>query len=216
MKFNLTEVKTSTPRLQPWSINDVKFAGVDYKKGTSSNGNNWAAMQFNFVGEGGTYSKMFFCPNEKGFERRTGETNGRSWTLPSDAEVTMVQIQYICQTLAKDAYAKVSGKISVDLPAEFEKLYTYVKQILSKANNETVQLKLVADSRGYADIPKNAVQIDNNDTAYIRNYWLGHNLAFTSYELKTRDAAKAEKPSEIDNLSDNNNSSDDIDLSLDL
>lgn len=216
MKFSLTEVKVSTPRLKPWTINEVEFAGVDYKEGTSSSGNKWAAMQFNFKNNEGTYSKMLFCPTANGFERRSGDTNGRAWTLPADAEVLMLQIQYICTTLAPEAYAKVAGKISVDLPDEFNKLYEYVNKILSKAIGKTVGLKLVADSRGYADIPRNVARISDDGSVYMANRWLGDNLSFSAYELKQKDAAANEKPSNVDAVVSTDATTDDNDLDLNL
>lgn len=216
MKFGLTEAKVSVPRLKPWTINEVTFKGVEYKNGTSQNGNNWAAMQFNFEGENGTYSKMFFCPNQNGFERRSGESSSGKWVLPADAEVLMEQLKYICTTLAKDAYAKVAGKIVVDLPGEFDKLYEYIAKILKGAVGTKTNIKLVADNRGYADIPRNAVRISSSDdSVYISNRWLGDNLSFSAYELKTKDAAKAETPSKVDDLT-TDDSLDNVDDLLDI
>lgn len=216
MKFGLTEAKVSVPRLNPWTINEVTFKGIEYKNGTSQNGNNWAAMQFNFEGENGTYSKMFFCPNQNGFERRSGESSSGKWVLPADAEVLMEQLKYICTTLAKDAYAKVAGKIVVDLPDEFDKLYEYIAKILKGAIGAKTNIKLVADSRGYADIPRNAVRISSSDdSVYISNRWLGDNLSFSAYELKTKDAAKAETPSKVDDLT-TDDSTEDLDNLLDI
>lgn len=214
MKFGLTEAKVSVPRLQPWTINEVKFTGVEYKSGTSASGNKWEAMQFNFGSNAGTYSKMFFCPNENGFERRES-TYGPN---PSDAETLMESISYICKTLAPEAYAKVAGKIVVDLPDEFQKLYNYVSKILNGAVGNLTKIKLVADTRGYATIPPYPVSIGkSDDMCYTSNRWLGDNLSFTASELKRKDAVKTEKPTNTDDLViDNNDSSDEDEFGLDL
>lgn len=214
MKFGLTEAKVSVPRLKPWTINEVKFTGVDYKEGTASSGNKWQAMQFNFQGKEGTYSKMFFCPNESGFERRES-TYGPN---PSDAEALMESLKYICDTLAKEAYNKVAGKIVVDLPDEFNKLYEYIAKILKGAIGSTTNIKLIADNKGYATIPPFAVSLSKSDeTPYISNRWLGDNLSFTASELKRMNETKNEKPSEINDIdASDDKDSDEFGLGLEL
>lgn len=199
MNFNLSKSNgTAVQRLQPWTINTVKFNGVEYKSGESSEGRKWQAIQFKFKGDGGTFEHMVFCPGDKGDERVSGTSNGKEWTLPSQMEQLVHTLAHVLGVLNPAGYEKLKG-IELDLPKDFEKLFNYVKKVLdSKIGTET-QLKLIGNNKGYATIP-NFINI-NRDTkeSYISNNWLGENLAFSAFELSRKEAASKAKPTEMKN-----------------
>ena len=218
MNFNLSKSNgTAVQRLQPWTISEVEFNGVDFREGTSQQGNNWKAIQFKFKGEGGTFEHMVFCPGEKGDERMTGTSNGRDWELPSQLEQLVHTIAHVLGVLNPTGLEKLKG-IELDLPKDFDKLYQYVKKVLDPKVGTKTHLKLIANNKGYATIP-NFINI-NRDTheSYISNNWLGDNLAFSAYETQQKDKASKAKPT---NMNTTVTSSDDIiadndDLDLNL
>lgn len=195
--FSLTNTNGSAvTRLQPWTINEVVLKGVELKTGTTKDGNTWKAMQIKFAGNNGIFEPMFFCPKEGGDQRPSGETNGRKWEMPSQMEQLAFAIAHVVGVLAPANYEKLK-KVSLNLPADFEKLVETVKKALSSAVNKSTNIKLIADNRGYAAIP-NFININKESgEAYISNNWIGENLAFSAYEIKKMEAAKTAKPSEI-------------------
>lgn len=217
-KFNLTSTNTTAiTRLQPWTINEVVFKGVELKSGTSKEGNTWKAIQFKFAGNGGIFEPMIFCPKEDGDKRPSGETNGRRWEMPSALEQLQFTIAHVVGTLVPSNFEKLQ-KLSLELPAEFDKLVEVVKKALTPAVNKTTNIKLIGDSRGYAAIP-NFVNINKDSgEAYISNNWIGDNLAFSAYEVKKMEAAKNAKPTEVsESVSDIADTSDDNnDLDFDV
>lgn len=197
-------------RLQAWTINPVVFKGVEEKTGTSKDGSTWKAIQFKFSGDKGIFEPMFFCPKEGGDERKSGETDGRKWELPSQIEQLALTIAHVVGTLSPANYAKLQN-VSLDLPKDFDKLVDMVRKALASSVNKSTNIKLVADNRGYAAIP-NFININKNGEAYISNNWLGENLAFSSYEIKKMEKAKNSKPTEIDeDVTDSPDSSSDDD-----
>lgn len=216
MNFNLSKSNgTAVQRLQPWTINDVKFNGVEYKSGESSEGRKWQAIQFKFKGDNGTFEHMVFCPGDKGDERVTGTTNGREWELPSQLETLTHTLAHVLSVLNPKGLEKLSG-IELDLPKDFEKLYQYVKKVLDPKIGEETKLKLIANNKGYAAIP-NFINI-NRDTkeAYVSNNWLGENVAFTSYELTKKEQSEKTKPTKMDSIVPEVNSSDNVDEDWDI
>ncbi len=196
MKFSLKNVKgTAVNRLKAWNIYDVVLRSIDYVSGTSAKGTDWQGMKVVFSGDQGIFEHTFFCPNENGFERVSGETNGRKWVLPSSAEVFSCVLAHLGETLSKDKYTKFQG-IEFNLPEDFEKLINTFKEVMAPAINKTTSLKLVANNKGYADIP-NFVGINSNtDRPVINNNWIGKNVTFSDYEIKKMHEAKEAKPSE--------------------
>lgn len=206
MNFNLSKSNgTAVQRLQPWTINDVEFSGVDFRSGTSQQGNDWKAIQFKFKGANGTFEHMVFCPGDKGDERMTGTSNGRNWELPSAMEQLVHTLAHVLGVLNPAGFEKLKG-IELDLPKDFDKLYQYVKKVLDPKVGTKTQLKLIGNNKGYAAIP-NFINI-NRDTheSYISNNWLGENLAFSAYELQQKDKASKAKPTNMTETSTNTES----------
>ena len=130
MNFNLKSSNgTAIQRLKPWTINKVKFDGIDFRKGTASSGNDWQAIQFKFKGADGTFEHMVFCPGADGDKRVTGSTGGRDWEMPSQMETLQHTIAHVLKVLNEKGLEKLSG-VELELPKDFEKLYQYLKKVL--------------------------------------------------------------------------------------
>jgi hypothetical protein len=216
MNFNLSKTNgTAVTRLRPWTISKVSLENVELKTGTSSEGRDWKAMQFNFKGPDGIFEYKVFCPGEKGDERVVGTTDGREWQMPSAMEQLQFTIAHICTALAPEEYKKLQG-IELDLPKDFEKLVNAVKKVLAKAIGTETNIKLIGNSKGYADVPKFININRTSKDAFISNNWLGENLAFTPYEVQQMNKAKSSTPTPVseDDSVDDSADDDDIDLGL--
>ena len=214
MNFNLSKTNgTAITRLKPWTISKVSLESVELKTGTSKEGNDWKAMQFNFKGEDGVFEYKVFCPGAKGDERVTGTTNGKEWELPSAMEQLQFTIAHICTALAPTEFEKLKG-VELDLPKDFEKLTNAVKKVLAKAIGVETNIKLVGNSKGYADVPKFVNINRTSKDAYISDNWLGENLAFSAYQLQQMKKAKASTPTPVPEATEDGNSEEDDDLDL--
>lgn len=217
--FNFTNTKTSaTVRLKPWTINPVIFKGVELKTGTNKDGEVWKAIQFKFSGDSGIFEPMFFCPKDGGDQRPSGKTGDREWVMPSQVEQLSFNIAHVVGTLAPANFEKLK-KVSLNLPEDFEKLVKYVQDATKSAVNTSTNIKLVADSRGYAAVP-NVVNIHPTEGyCYLSDNWIGENLAFSAYEIKKMNQAKSAKPTNVDNddlNTDSDKEEDNSDLDFDI
>ena len=211
MKFNLKGVKgTASNHLKAWGIYDVVFRGVEYVEGTSAKGNAWQGMQVTFAGDAGTYSKTFFCPGDGAEERLSGESNGRKWTLPSNAEVFSAVLAHLGENLSPDKYKKFQ-ELEFELPRDFKQLVAKFDEALAPAKNKATTLKLVANKKNYADIP-NFVSVNSKGDAVINNNWVGKNVAFTDKELIAKEKRANEKPTEMSTATGIDTTNKDIDL----
>lgn len=216
MNFNLSKTNgTAVVRLKPWTISKVALKSVELKTGTSQEGRDWKAIQFNFEGDDGIFEYKVFCPGDKGDERTVGTTNGKDWELPSALEQLQFSIAHICTALAPEEFKKLQG-IELDLPKDFEKLAKAVNQVLAKAIGVDTNIKLVGNNKGYADVPKFVNIYRTSKEAFISNKWLGENLAFTPYEVQQMTKAKNSTPTPVPETTPIDDSEDDDEIDLGL
>lgn len=212
MNFNLKGSNGSAiQRLKPWTINKVKFDGIEFKKGTSASGNDWQAIQFKFSGPDGIFEHMVFCPGPDGDKRATGSTGGRDWEMPSQLETLQHTIAHVLKAVNEKGLEKLAG-VELDLPKDFEKLYQYLKKVVDAATPKEMELKLIGNNKGYASVPYFININKDSKESYISNNWLGENLAFTANELSRKQkasAVKPETPSVTEDSSDSLNLDDD-------
>ena len=213
--FNLTNTKaTAITRVQPWTINEVQFKGVEERSGNTKDGGVWKAIQFKFAGANGVFEPMFFCPKEDGDQRMTGETAGRKWELPSAVEQLQFTIAHVVGTLAPANFEKLQN-ISIELPKDFSKLVDVVKKATASAVNKTTNIKVVGDNKGYAAVP-NFISINREGVAYISNNWVGENLAFTASELKKKETQAKAKPTAVNDVAPDSTEDANSDLDFDI
>lgn len=213
--FNLTNTKaTAITRVQPWTINEVQFKGVEERSGNTKDGGVWKAIQFKFAGANGVFEPMFFCPKEDGDQRMTGETAGRKWELPSAVEQLQFTIAHVVGTLAPANFEKLQN-ISIELPKDFSKLVDVVKKATASAVNKTTNIKVIGDNKGYAAVP-NFISINREGVAYISNNWVGENLAFTASELKKKETQAKAKPTAVNDVAPDSTEDANSDLDFDI
>lgn len=207
MTFDLNNVNgTAVVRLKAWGIYDVVFKGIELMKGTNKEGNPWKAMRIKFSGDEGIFEPMIFCPGDKGDERKTVETGGKKWELPSALEQLKYTVSHVMTTLAPEMMEKFSKAVSgITLPDDFEKLVETMNKALAKSLNKKTKLKVVGDSKGYATLPT-FVNINKDGEAYLSNNWLGDTVAFSDYEVKKMNEQKNAKPTAVkDDAEDTDN-----------
>ena len=221
MNFNLTSTTGSaSSHIKAFEISKVIFDGIELKSGTSKNGRDWKAFQLNFKGDGWVFSPMFFCPTEDGENRVTGETDGRKWELPSSMEDLIHNVAHFMFVISPEGFEKIKGKLSLELPAEFDKLV----EILSKATKNSIgkefYIKTVANNQGFANLPKSVKINSKTKESYFSNNWIStepDKLTFTASELKSKAAFENMKPSPMpkdddDIEEDSATTTDDLDL----
>lgn len=216
-KFSLSNVNsTAVTRLQPWTINEVAYRGIEVKSGKTKDGKEWKALQFKFSGDAGVFEPMIFCPQEGGDERMTGTSNGKEWQLPSALEQLIFTISHVVGVLAPANLEKLKT-VEFDLPKDFDKLCELIRKSLKSSENKTTKIKLVGDSKGYATLPQ-FININKDGDAYISNNWLGDNLAFTPYEITRKEKQAKAKPTEMNESPelDPDSSSDNSDLDFEI
>ena len=214
MNFNLSKTNgTAVTRLRPWTISEVSLESVELKTGTSAEGREWKAMQFNFKGDDGIFEYKVFCPGDKGDERVVGNTNGRDWEMPSAMEQLQFAIAHICTALAPNEFEKLRG-VELDLPKDFEKLTKAVRQVLAKAIGVKTHLKLVGNSKGFADVPKFVNINRTTKDAFISNNWIGENISFTPYEVQQMKKAANSTPTPAPDSDPVDDSADDDEIDL--
>lgn len=207
MNFNLTNTTgAASTHIKAYEISKVIFDGIELKNGTSQNGREWKALQLSFKGDTGTFEPMFFCPGEDGDKRMSGETDGRKWEVPSAMEDLMHNVAHFMHVIAPENFEKIRGKISLELPKEFDKLVEILKKATEKSIGKEFFIKTVANSQGFANLPRVVKINSNSGESFLGSNWIsvdGKNLSFTPNELKKKAAFAAMKPSSMKDDKDN-------------
>ncbi len=199
--FNLTEVTgqvTGSNRLRGWEIHTVQFKGVEFVTGKSKEGKDWTAMKIKFGNDKGIFEHQVFCPANDD-SRRSGETNGKKWELPSGLESLSLTVAYLCRSLDPELYEKNKSKFVFELPAQFEKLVAFIGKLLERSINKTTQLKLVCNNKGYAQLPQ-FIRINRDGDVYLADHWLGDCCSFSDYEMTQMKKQKDAKPTDMGSI----------------
>lgn len=220
MNFNLTNTTgAASLHIKAFEISKVTFEGIELKSGTSKNGRDWKALQLNFKGDGWTFNPMFFCPGENGEDRVTGETDGRKWEIPSAMEELIHNVGHFMFVISPEGFEKIKGKLSLELPAEFDKLVTILDKATKPSIGKEFYVKTVANNQGFANLPR-AVKINSKTgESFFSNNWISTDpktLSFTPSELKSKAAFANMKPSPMkdddDDIEETPAITDDLDL----
>lgn len=202
MNFNLTSTTgAASSHIKAFEISKVIFEGIELKTGTSKNGRDWKAFQLNFKGDGWTFNPMFFCPGEDGEKRVSGETDGRKWEVPSSMEDLIHNVAHFMFVISPEGFEKIKGKLSLELPAEFDKLVEILSKATKNAIGKEFYIKTVANNQGFANLPRSVKINSKTGESYFANNWIStdaNKLTFTAAELKSKAALENMKPSSMD------------------
>lgn len=201
MNFNLSSTTgAASPHIKPFEISKVTFEGIELKTGTSKNGRDWKALQLNFKGDGWTFNPMFFCPGEEGDKRMSGETDGRKWEVPSAMEELIHNVGHFTYILSPEGFEKIKGKLSLELPAEFDKLVEILSAATKNAIGKEFFIKTVANNQGFANLPRSVKINSKTGESFFSNNWISTDetsLTFTASELKSKATLESMKPSSM-------------------
>ena len=194
-----TGVKESGKYLQP-GIHNAKFISVELNNLVSQkNGQNYKTMKLTLdIDEFGEFTHNFFEPTS---DKRTPGTWAEN---PSPVEQFMIAVRQIVDALdpkigeAIDAdKIEVQGK-HIDLKdLDFDKLVKLIAYLTKSYAGPEVEVKLIPQSNGFADIPGFPAKCDRNGKLGIQTKFIGHNLIINQSEQRKIDAAKNAQPTNM-------------------
>lgn len=194
-----TGVKESGKVLQP-GIYNAKFVSVELSDlNSQKTGQTYKTMKLTLDVEGyGEYTKNFFEPTST---ERTANTFGEN---PSPVEHFMVAVRQIVDALDESIGQKIDNddvvinnkKVSVK-SLSFEQLVKLVSYLTKPFAGTEVEIKLVPQNNGFADVPGFPAKVNRTGALGIATRFIGHNLVMNQAEQKKIDAAKNAQPTNM-------------------
>lgn len=223
---NLSKVDftSTTPQyLKPFDIYKVNLTKIEDTSIKGKDGTEYkiVALQFNGAGENkGIFTHNIFIPNkEDDFKRRTNSTSGAQY--PSAFEQFQYTLMQILQVINPEGAKKLT-KISEE--GKLKTIEQFVSLVVKGLQNKTdvdVYIKLIGrnvNGTFYANLP-NACVLGRDATAETMPSIIRFissdekELSFSNYELTQMKQYKSAKPTNMDKVENNPDSSDDeVDL----
>lgn len=194
-----TGVKESGKYLQP-GIHNAKFISIELNDLVSQkNSQNYKTMKLTLDIDGfGEFNHNFFEPTS---DKRTPGTWAEN---PSPVEQFMVAVRQIVDALdskigaAIDAdNVEVNGKHIGLKDLSFEQLVKLMAILTKPYAGKELEVKLIPQSNGFADIPGFPAKCDRNGKLAIQTKFIGTNLILNQSEQKKIDAAKNAQPTNM-------------------
>ena len=194
-----TGVKESGKYLQP-GIHNAKFVSIELNDLVSQkNGQNYKTMKLTLDIDGfGEFNHNFFEPTS---DKRTPGTWAEN---PSPVEQFMVAVRQIVDALdskigaAIDAdNVEVNGKHINLKDLNFDQLVKLIAILTKPYAGKELEVKLIPQSNGFADIPGFPAKCDRNGKLAIQTKFIGTNLIINQSEQKKIDAAKNAQPTNM-------------------
>lgn len=194
-----TGVKESGKYLQP-GIHNAKFVGIELNDLVSQkNSQNYKTMKLTLDIDGfGEFNHNFFEPTSK------DRTPGTWAENPSPVEQFMVAVRQIVDALdskigaAIDAdNVEVNGKHINLKDLNFDQLVKLIAILTKPYVGKELEVKLIPQSNGFADIPGFPAKCDRNGKLAIQTKFIGTNLILNQSEQKKIDAAKNAQPTNM-------------------
>lgn len=201
-----TGVKEGGKFLQP-GIHNAKFVSIEANNITSQkDGQEYKTMKLTLDIDGyGEFTHNFFEP--KSADRSAG-TYGDN---PSPVEHFMVSVRQIVDALdpkigedIDNDTITVNGKHVNKSNLNFEQLIKLIAVLTKPCAGKEVEVKLIPQSNGFADIPGFPAKINRNGDLGIATRFIGHNLVMNQSEQKKIDAAKNAQPTNMKQVTDGN------------
>lgn len=199
----------STKRLAGNKIYTVKFDGCEIQdiKGVKDPTKEYRVLKLKFSNDEGTFEKTVFEPRPEDFTRgettyndkNTGEE--KKIPQPSGVENMMLLFKHAIDAI-NPTIAKQIDEGTKNLGAkDWNELRVLVSKILDQGKGAEVEIKLLTDSKGEAIFPGYFSGITKEGKAYIRNNFIGKNLAFSTYEVTRINTASTAKPNKVETFS---------------
>lgn len=201
---------TSKPRLEGNKIHEVKFVGAEIQdiEGVKNPGTIYKVIKLKFENEEGVFEHTVFEPRDSDFERRanTFMRNGveESIPQPSNVESMMLLFKHVIDSV-NPAIAKEIDDGTKNLGAKtWDDLRKLVAKILDVGKGTVVKIKLLKNKKGEAIFPgyftglSKPDPVTNESKVYMRNNFVGKNLAFSTYEAQRINNESNATPTKID------------------
>ncbi len=194
-----TGVKESGKFLQP-GIHNAKFVSVElFNLNSQKTGQDYKTMRLTVDIDGyGEFTHNFFEPTSN--ERIAGTWGDN----PSQAEHFMVAVRQIVDALdpaigeAIDTDNVVVNNKKVKLKdLNFDQLVKLIDILTKPCAGKEIEIKLIPQQNGFADIPGFPAKINRNGDLGISTRFIGHNLVMNQSEQKKIDAAKNAQPTNM-------------------
>jgi len=194
-----TGVKESGRFLQP-GIHKAKFVSVE--PGTINSqktGQDYNTMKLTLDIEGyGEFVHNFFEPTSA---ERTANTFGQN---PSPVEQFMISVRQIVDALSPtigemidNDNVVINGKKVNLKELNFSQIVKLVAHLTKPFWGEEVEVKLVPQTNGFADIPGFPAKVNRNGTLGIASRFIGHDLVMNQSEQKRIEATKNAQPTNM-------------------
>jgi len=153
----------STPRLRVNEIHKVQLAEVKAEDLKGKDSKEYKVIYMKFQNEDGAiYEQRFFPPTAT--EATTVGTYGDQ---PSDLTQFRYSIQHLIEGINPDLFKQIKEGKKFEVKT-WDEMRRFVVKALTPGMNTDVFLKLLADNKGYATIPKYPVGISKEGNMYMK------------------------------------------------
>lgn len=190
---------TRAPKLKANAIHEVQLKEIKAEDLIGKDEKTYPVIYLKFENSNAEiYEHRFFAPTAT-----EAVVDGKFGSQPSDLTQFRYSIQHLIEVLNPNLHTQIKAgkKFSLKTWAEMR---AWVVKALSNGLLVDTEIKLIADSKGYATLPKYPVGATKTGDLYMKTRFIGPNLTFTAYEKKAIEAqekAADAKPSSMADVS---------------
>jgi hypothetical protein len=209
--FNITanaSQSTFKPQLPGNEIHEVRFDGIvsEDVQGRKEPDKTFRVLRIKFSNDKGQFEHTIFEPRPEDSKRRenTVVKDGKEQKIPSasNKENMMLLLKHLIDAVLPEVGKKIDkGEVTLG-GKDWEQFRNNVVAILNKGIGATVKIKLVKDQEGKVIFPRYFTGINQEGRAYVRNNFIGSNLAFTAYEKSNMNNEAKATPTKVDDEMD--------------
>ena len=176
---------SKSPRLKANEIHrDVCLKEVKAEDIIGKDGTKYETIYLRFENENGMYEHRFFPPTAT-----ESFADGQFGKQATDLTQFRYTIQHLVEALNPNLYDQIKKGKKFVLKT-WKDMRLWVTNSLSGGIEIPMELKLIADNKGYATIPKYPVGVTKTGEPYMKTRFIGTGLMFTKYELQNIEAQK--------------------------
>lgn len=202
---NTINVDSGTPRLKANEIHKVQLKEIKAEdlKGKDSKEYKVIYLKFQNV-DGSIYEQRFFCPSST-----EAIVAGSFGDQPSDLTQFRYTIQHMIEAINPNLYKQILEGKKFEIKT-WDEMRRFVVKAFTPGVGVDISLKLLADNKGYATIPKYPVSITKNGDLYMSTRFIANEeqsaekpLIFTDKEKKkmvTQEKVLTSQPSSVSNI----------------
>lgn len=205
--FNFSSLATTQatssaqPRLKPWGIYNVKFAGArkEVIQGRKDPNATYEILKVRFEGEEGYYEESIFYPKAGDDTRPTYTSKeGHEYQGASSFERTMTFIAQVATVLNPEGFKKMQAASSKF--KSFDDVVTAFIKITDVAKGKETKLKLIGKTQNnsvVASLPK-FIAVNKKGEAFVCDNFIGEKVYFDDKEEARRSEYLNAKPTSME------------------